>query len=63
MTFIIVGASAGLGRSIAEKFASEKNDLVIISSDMKDLVPLKSDLEIRFKIKVIEQLILLYSLK
>ena len=53
MTFIIVGASAGLGRSLAEKFASEKKDLVLISSDMRDLNPLKSDLEIRFQIKVI----------
>lgn len=53
MTFIIVGASAGLGRSLAEKFASEKNDLILISSDMRDLVPLKSDLEIRFKVKII----------
>jgi short-subunit dehydrogenase len=53
MTFIIVGASAGLGRALAEKFASEKNDLILISSDMRDLVLLKSDLEIRFKIKII----------
>jgi short-subunit dehydrogenase len=52
MTFIIVGASAGLGRAIAEKFASEKNDLILISSDMRDLMPLKSDFEIRFKIKI-----------
>jgi len=53
MTFIIVGASAGLGRSLAEKFASEKNDLILISSDIRDLVPLKSDLEIRFRVKII----------
>lgn len=53
MTFIIVGGSAGLGRSIAEKFASEKNDLILISSDMRDLIPLKLDLENRFKVKII----------
>ncbi len=53
MTFIVVGASAGLGRSLAEKFASEKNDLILISSDIRDLIPLKSDLEIRFKVKII----------
>ena len=34
MTYIIVGGSAGLGRAIAKKFASEKNDLIIISSDL-----------------------------
>jgi len=53
MTFIIVGASAGLGRSLTEKFALEKNDLILISSDVRDLIPLKSDLEIRYKIKII----------
>lgn len=52
MTFIIIGASAGLGRSLAEKFASEKNDLILVSSDINDLTPLKSDLEIRFKVKI-----------
>lgn len=53
MTFLIVGASAGLGRALAEKFASEKNDLILISSDMRDLIPLKSDLENRFTVTVI----------
>ena len=53
MTFIIVGASAGLGRSLAEKFASEKHDLILISTDMRDLIPLKSDLEIKFNVKII----------
>jgi len=53
MTFIIVGASAGLGRALAEKFASKKNDLILISSDMRDLIPLQSDLENRFKVKTI----------
>ncbi len=52
MTFIIVGASAGLGRALAEKFASEKNDLILISSDKKDLLPLKSDFEIKYKVKI-----------
>ena len=53
MTFIIIGASAGLGRSLAEKFASEKHDLILISSDSRDLIPLKSDLEIRFKVRIV----------
>ena len=30
MTYIIVGGSAGLGRAIAKKIASEKQDLIII---------------------------------
>ena len=53
MTFIIVGASAGLGRALAEKFASEGNDLIIISSELKDVNAIKSDLENRFNVKII----------
>ncbi len=52
MTFIIVGASAGLGRALAEKFASEGNDLIIISSGIEDVNAVKSDLENRFDVKV-----------
>ncbi len=52
MTFIIVGASAGLGRSLAEKFASESNDLVIISSDIQDLDAIKCDIQNRFDVSV-----------
>ena len=53
MTYIIVGGSAGLGRAIAKKFASEKNDLIIISSDLRDTKALSSDLEIRYGINVV----------
>ena len=53
MTYLIIGASSGLGRQLAEKFASEKNNLIIISSDLRDLIALQSDLQIRFDIKVI----------
>lgn len=52
MTYMIVGATSGLGRELAEKFASEKNDLIIISSDMRDLIALQNDLQIRFSVKV-----------
>ena len=52
MTFIIVGASAGLGRALAEKFASEGNNLIIISSELKDVNAIKCDLENRFNVKV-----------
>jgi len=52
MTYVIVGASAGLGRALAEKFASQNNDLVIISSDLRDLDALKNDLQTRFDVKI-----------
>jgi len=52
MTYVIVGASTGLGRVLAEKFASENNDLIIISSDKRDLDVLGNDLQNRFKVKI-----------
>src|SRR6185437_7860391 len=52
MTYVIVGASTGLGRALAEKFASENNDLIIISSDLRDLDALKCDLQNRFEVKI-----------
>jgi len=52
MTYVIVGASTGLGRSLAEKFASENNDLIIISSDIRDLNALAHDLQNRFNVKI-----------
>ena len=52
MTYVIVGGSTGLGRALAEKFASEKNDLIIISSDIRDLNALEHDLQNRFNVKI-----------
>ena len=52
MKYLIVGASSGLGKEIAKKFAKESNDLVIISRDTIDLNVLKSDLEIKYKVKI-----------
>ncbi len=53
MTYIIVGGSAGLGRAIAKKFAVEKHDLIIISSDLRDTKALSSDLKIRYGVNVL----------
>lgn len=44
MTYIIVGASAGLGRSLAETYAASGYDLVLISSDSRDLMALRNHL-------------------
>ena len=52
MTYLIVGASSGLGRDIAYEFAKNSNDLILISRDIKDLEHLKSDIEIKFDVKV-----------
>ena len=52
MTYLIIGASSGLGRALADKFAKEKKNLIIASRDDRDLTAMKSDLEIRYNVKV-----------
>lgn len=48
---IIIGASAGLGRSLAEQLAAQGHDLFLVASDSRDLGPLACDLSIRFGVK------------
>ena len=52
MSHLILGASGGLGRALCYRFAADRQDLVIVASDERDLNALKSDLEIRFGIRV-----------
>ena len=52
MKHIIVGASSGLGRELAFKFAKEKKNLILISRDERDLLAIKSDLQIRFGVNI-----------
>ena len=52
MSYLIVGASSGLGRDLAYTFAEQKNNLILVSRDEKDLIATKSDIEIRYKANV-----------
>ena len=52
MNTVIVGASAGLGRAIAERLAADGHALYLIASDAQDIAALVADLGIRFGIKV-----------
>ena len=52
MTYLIIGASSGLGRELAIKFAKKNYNLIIVSRDERDLIAIKSDLEIKYKINV-----------
>ena len=52
MSYLILGASSGLGRELANILAKYTNDLIIISRDERDLKTIKSDLETKFKITV-----------
>ncbi|HWS68390.1 MAG TPA: SDR family NAD(P)-dependent oxidoreductase [Steroidobacteraceae bacterium] len=53
MSYLIVGASTGLGRALAEEYASAGFDLVLISRDRRDTEPLAAHLRIRFGIAAI----------
>lgn len=44
MTFVVVGASSGLGRALAEALARRGGSLLLVASDARDLEPLASDL-------------------
>ena len=52
MTYLIIGASSGLGRELAIKFAKENCNLIIVSRDERDLIAIKSDLEIKYNVNV-----------
>ena len=52
MKYLIIGASSGLGRELAKKFAEENNNLVLVSRDERDLNAIKSDLEIKYNVNI-----------
>ncbi len=45
---LVVGASAGLGRAVAEALAEAGHDLFLVASDRRDLDPVARDLSLRF---------------
>ena len=59
MSYLILGASSGLGRELSYVLAKNLNNLIIISRDEKDLKAVKADLEIRITNKKIIVIILL----
>jgi decaprenylphospho-beta-D-erythro-pentofuranosid-2-ulose 2-reductase len=53
LSYLIVGASTGLGRALAEEYAAAGFDLVLVSRDQRDVEPLAAHLRIRFGIVAI----------
>jgi short-subunit dehydrogenase len=53
LSYLIAGASTGLGRALAEEYASAGFDLVLISRDQRDIEPLAAHLRIQFGIVAI----------
>jgi short-subunit dehydrogenase len=47
MTYVIIGATAGVGRALAGRFAAAGHDLVLVASDERDLRAMTADLAIR----------------
>jgi len=46
--YVIVGASSGVGRAIAEVFAAKGCDLLLVSREVRDISAVASDLMLRF---------------
>lgn len=50
---LITGASSGIGKAIAKKFASEKYNLIIVARRRELLENLKKELEKKYKVKIL----------
>ncbi len=51
MRSLVIGASTGLGRAVAERLARNGHDLFLVSSDARDLAPVASDLVARYGVR------------
>ena len=52
MSYAIIGGSAGVGRALAAQLAASGHDLILVSSDARDLRAVASDLGIRYGARV-----------
>jgi short-subunit dehydrogenase len=52
VTYVVLGASAGLGRALADRFAAAGHHLVLVASDARDLAAVASDLTLRYRVRV-----------
>lgn len=50
--YVIIGASSGVGRAIAELFAAKGHDLLLVSREERDTNAVASDLMLRFGVSV-----------
>ena len=51
MNLLIVGASAGLGRCLSEEAARHGHNLLLVSSDSRDLAAMKANLNLQYGVK------------
>lgn len=52
MTTLIVGASSGLGRALAQELARRGHDLLLLASDARDVGAIAADLKLRHDVDV-----------
>lgn len=52
MTAVVIGASSGLGRALAQELARTRHDLLLVASDARDLDALAADLGLRHGVEV-----------
>tara|TARA_R110002072_G_scaffold87810_2_gene197843 strand:- start:782 stop:1510 length:729 start_codon:yes stop_codon:yes gene_type:complete len=52
VTYIIAGASSGLGRALAERFAAGGCELVLLSRDLRDTAALANHLTLKYEVRV-----------
>jgi short-subunit dehydrogenase len=45
VTWVVVGASSGLGRALAERLARDRRSLLLVSSDQRDVTAISADLQ------------------
>jgi short-subunit dehydrogenase len=53
MTYLVAGASSGLGRALAEELARSGHALVLVSSDLRDTSALAADLHLRYDVMAV----------
>jgi len=54
MNIVITGATKGIGRAIAEKFATEKSRLIVCARSLNDLNNMKADFEKNYPTSILE---------
>ena len=52
MTALVVGASSGLGRALANELGARGQDLLLVASDLRDLEAIGADLTLRHGVRV-----------
>ncbi|MBF0434408.1 MAG: SDR family NAD(P)-dependent oxidoreductase [Magnetococcales bacterium] len=52
MKALVIGASAGLGRALAQQLGASGHELYLVASDQRDLLPLAQDLSLRYGVTV-----------